>query len=346
MTTKNLFTRLTSLLLVIVFLSLALASCKEKTDTTIGESTTAPEETTVAFTDPIELAFIENGTTQFTLVKPIGASDTLLDIIINFRDTFKTKTGITLDLEYEDQDEAVNDDFEILIGKTLRPESIEKLSGLRSKDIFYGIVGNKLVITGGTDDAVAKAVDRFVRNILDAASDKKNITLTLENNLYDLGSYYIESMKIGDTDLSNFSIVYADKDHYAAEVFAKRLQETIRSKAGFTLPVITDDNPATANEIVIGTTNRGGPARTPKTYSIKYDAGKLYMACDYSEGYQTLYQDVVSNMFTGNRNVVINAESNSEKDLTAIFKNGSENVFTKTGVRLLFNNIQIQYHEC
>lgn len=338
---KNPISRILSIALTILMLSSALVSCNfgSGEQTTEEVTTAVPEESTTLFEEPISIPLTENGTTKFTLLKPIGVSDDLLDVIIDFRDSFKSKTGINIELEYEDEDEAVNDDFEILIGKTTRPESAEKSNGLKSKDYFYGIVGNKLVITGGTADSIQKAINHFVRNVIDKAEDKKNITLSLENNYYSSGTYFINTFKIGDVDLANFKIVYADKDYYAAEVFARRLQENIRAKVGYTIPIISDSESATANEIVIGTTNRGGPKNKERSYSIKYEGGKLYMASDYSAGYETLLQYVVSNIFTQGKEINLKDDVNVEKDLTGVFKNGTENVFSKTGVRLLFNNI-------
>jgi len=335
--------KIIALILIFVFCATALISCKKAPDetTTPEETTTVPSESTTILNTPITAPLIENGVTKFTLLKPIGASDEVLDLIIDFRDTFKKKTGITLDLEYEDQNEAVNDDFEILIGITKRPESIEKAAELRYKDFFYGLVGNKLVFAGGSAAAIDDAIQLFVRKVLEPAAkeDKQNITLKLEDNYYEYSSYYLQSMKIGDVDASKFSIVYADEDLHAAEIFAKRLQESVRAKSGNTLPLVKDSVAATANEIVIGSTNRQGPSHKENCFSIKYEGGKLYMSCGYSAGYEYLLEYVISNILTGSRELVINADKNVDKDLTLIFKEGTENVFSKTGVRLLFNNI-------
>jgi len=333
--------KILSILLLLSMCISVLASCKKTPDNVTEETTTLPEESTSILDVSVSIPLIENGSTKFTLLKPIGVSDAVLDIIIDFRDLFKKKTGINIELEYEDQDEAVNDDFEILIGITQRPESKEKTDELRHKDYFYGIVGNKLVITGGSADAISDAINRFTRKVLDPAiaQDKQNVTLKLEDNYYEYAKYYFNSAKIGDTDLKEFSIVYADDDLYAAEVFAKKLQEKFKVKSGFTLPIVKDSEAESANEIVIGKTNRKTPAVSEHSFSITYENGKLYMSSDYSVGYDSLFQYVSANILTGEKDMLLNAEDNCSKDLTPLFTKGTENVLAKTGVRILFNNI-------
>lgn len=335
------FRKIISIVLICLTLATVLASCKETPVDTPTEESSSTAESTAASTQPTTVPLIENGATKFTLLKPIGVTDEVLDVISDFRTRFKKHTGITLQWEYEDQNEAVNDDYEILIGVTRRPESTDKIAELKYKDFFYGIVNNKLVIAGTSAEALAEAVQLFFRQVLEPAADldAKNITLKSEDNYFEKGSYYIQSAKIGDVNLSEFNIVYSDDDLYASEIFAKRLAEKIRTKSGYALNVIDDSEPATANEIVVGKTNRGGPSHKEDCYSIKYENNKLYFSCGYSAGYDTMFKHVSTNILTGERNLVINESFNVDTALADVFTGGTENVLSKTGVRLLFNNV-------
>ena len=55
---------------------------------------------------------------------------------------------------------------EILIGGTNRPESKKFLSGLRSDDYGYALIGKKLVIAGRTEANTVKAIEAFEENVL------------------------------------------------------------------------------------------------------------------------------------------------------------------------------------
>ena len=55
-----------------------------------------------------------------------------------------------------------NDNFEILIGQTNRKESVEALESLAYGEYVIRVVGNKLVITGTTPDAIIEALNIFM----------------------------------------------------------------------------------------------------------------------------------------------------------------------------------------
>lgn len=331
--------KIISIITLCMMLLTMAVSCKKDPQGT--DDTTTSDDVTTIIETPISIPLIENGETKFTLLKPIGVSDDVLDVILDFRNTFKRKTGITLEIEHEDQNEAVNDDFEIIIGNSYRPESIEKNKGIKSKDYFYGIVKNKLIFAGGTADTLQTAIDNFFRNVIDpaVATDKSNITLSIENNTSKQGSYFLNSMKIGNVDAYDFQIVYSSSDLYAAEVFAKKLSESIRSKSGYSIKVVSDKTAKAENEIVIGNTNRGSIKTTENCFAINYNNGILYMTSPYSEGYNSLLTYFNSNILIKDRDLTINESVNVEKDLSLAFSGGSENMLTQTGIRVIFNNV-------
>lgn len=64
------------------------------------------------------------------------------------------------------------------------------------------------------------------------------------------------AMTIGGADISAFSVVIAKDANATVSILANDLVSEVSSKFGVTLPIITDDTAATANEIVIGNTAR------------------------------------------------------------------------------------------
>ena len=92
-----------------------------------------------------------------------------VDYVVNFftklSTTFATKTGISDIFFKQDFSAAGEDDLEILLGDTNRPETRAFLDTLAPNEYGYGVVGNKLVITGWSDLTIGMAVDLFIENI-------------------------------------------------------------------------------------------------------------------------------------------------------------------------------------
>ena len=129
--------KLLSLILLLCMILPTAVSCQTNPDTPDVESSSEYES--VGETEPLdrEVPIIENGKAKFVLVKPQNASGDMLDLVLDFRSTFEKRTGIKLEILYEKEDNAVNDNFEILIGDTLRPESKEIAKNLKYKEFFF-----------------------------------------------------------------------------------------------------------------------------------------------------------------------------------------------------------------
>ena len=73
------------------------------------------------------------------------------------------------------------------------------------------IVGKRIIIAGGTPDLTKKTFDIYVRNQMNISSKTDTIDTLYVKDDYSytkLTEYGIESIKIGDTDLGNFTLVY------------------------------------------------------------------------------------------------------------------------------------------
>ena len=179
-----------SLLLLLCMILPTTVACQTQPDTSGDESSSEYES--VGETTPLdrEVPIIENGKTKFVLVKPKNASGEMLDLVLDFRSTFEKRTGIKLEIRYESEDNANNDDFEILIGDTLRPESQQKSKDLKFKEFFFGMINNKLVIIGGSYESTKTAVNLFVRKHIDQdmTEDKQTFNFKVSANWLLLGT--------------------------------------------------------------------------------------------------------------------------------------------------------------
>lgn len=132
---------------------------------------------------------------------------------------------------------------EILIGGTNRPESKKFLSGLRSDDYGYALIGKKLVIAGRTEANTVKAIEAFEENVL-SRFEKNGAagTFMSSGDNYTFGAEYsVDSVDLCGTDIGKWTVVYPKKDTMGEAVAAERTRDIIASHCRFTVEVIRDD---------------------------------------------------------------------------------------------------------
>lgn len=143
-------------------LALTLAACggDAPVDPTAG-TTAAPTDTTPVTTEPplpTTLTFGEN----YTIIRDEDGGKLSVAAATALRTALGEKPGLETDWVKKDA-EAVFGDYEILLGATNRPESIALSEGLGRYDYRIKIEGEKLVIAGGSDVAIATAVAELTR---------------------------------------------------------------------------------------------------------------------------------------------------------------------------------------
>ena len=105
---------------------------------------------------------------------------------------FYTQLNLALATKFMDSDVVIDtdfisanaDSFEILLGRTNRPETQTFLDSLKVNEYGYGVVGNKLVISGWSDLTIGMAVELFTSDLekyVIKTANGENIVLTEEN---------------------------------------------------------------------------------------------------------------------------------------------------------------------
>ncbi len=231
---------------IITLLALSLlASCGGN-----GEDTTAApvaDETTEAPAPDISL--IANGASEYKLVRSANASSRLTDAFAALRIAIRDKYGVTLqimdDFEKPGTDPASRHPYEILVGSTNREESSSALEGLGYNDSVIAVVGDRIVITGGNDDAVIRAIERFKEIYLTEGS------ISLAGNLRDVenADYPKPGVTLGGVPLSDHTIVYSS----SYQSFAKELAHRLGMLTGARIEIVLDRDPKPEHTIEIGT---------------------------------------------------------------------------------------------
>jgi hypothetical protein len=208
-----------------LILTFAAVSCSggeipEETTETVAETLleTEPEPTMVGLIG-------EGGEALYRIIRPDDATDSEIQIAIELKKALKELTGadfsITTDFLMPNEDVTVIN--EILIGSTNRTESIAASEGVTVNDYVIRVDGNKIVIAGGGEGMLLRAVEEFL-SIVGAGNtfmiDKNtDIRRSVERGPYivaltNQGKSQLEVYDISDGKLDESSLVWACKMPY------------------------------------------------------------------------------------------------------------------------------------
>ncbi len=273
------------------------------TSPTDNETTPSGDETTAGGADnqpatgPIVLRSDDVKYTIITAEKAVaGAKDCSSKI---FKYLFEKGQTLTPSDDYvQKPEQADNDDCEILIGVTNRPESAEGMSALKTYlDYSVRVVGNKIVISANTDERLAAATDYFIAN-LKITEDGKLTYIGEHNYVNGYDAYKYKNLTFCGTAISDYSIVVSASATASETDFAEQLKTKIAEETGILLAVKTDAEAKSANEIVIGKTNRPASEKFTSgtvdlkgsSYAFETVAGAVVFAAKTSAGYAAMME--------------------------------------------------------
>ena len=259
------------LILTMTLLIVAMVGCNGNSEPLSDTTTAVPDTTTEPVPEGIPLC--ENGTTQFRIVFPAKVADEELDAYLKIADALK-KMGITIK-NARDNEPAI--EFEILIGETVRPESIEAVTSLRDNDYVIKAAGNKIVIVGGAPKATLTAAEKFIEQYLSNAQTAVFVDqdmLISHNDTYD-----VKSLSINSIPITSFTIVRPASASKLETYAASYLQRVLTERVNVTLDVSTDKNTA-EYEIRIGKTARSGEQCDDFTHVTYADGNSIIINGD------------------------------------------------------------------
>lgn len=257
--------RILSLILALLLLAMPLVSCKEEENPTSDQDQNVGETEQTGEDTPAEeqikkITLVNKGVSHYDLVydyKNVG--EQTRGAIKALEDAYKTFLGCELTVrecfsDRPDADDDVVKDKEILIGLTTRPESQKAMEGKRTKDFSITIDGEKLVIAGGSDEALMTAVTRFLTAFVYEQGDKIQVqagkvmslvvdeTTAAEQTM--VGRYSFSKTVVGNARMDSYQIVYAKNGSALAgyKDFADKVKSHIFSEAGYEIGICTDGN--------------------------------------------------------------------------------------------------------
>ncbi len=201
-------------------------------------------------------------------------------------------------------EDAQNDKYEILVGKTNRNQSAiasEKLNAYL--DFAITVDGNKICIVANTDERMLDAVEYFKANIKAVNGILTYCGVQTYIGKYD--KYTLPTLKIGEAFIETFSIVIPSSASSAEKKTAEDLQNYIKLNQGTILPIVSDTASPTETEILIGKTNRPESAAEVAKNSCRYMTvgTKLVLLSDTSSYYSAVKSQVIA-LFEAQKGIV------------------------------------------
>lgn len=286
---KRISIKTISLLLALITLVSAvsvLAGCNgngEETTEPSADNTTEPALDTEPVIEVADIMFadLEN----YFIVRPERTASDLLEKINGLYNKLKTdvKIGYKDDFFRENTPAYSIGEYEILVGKTNRPETAQFLSNLKYNDYGFTQIGKKIVIAGHSDQATMRAIDAFMDQVVFKKDSEDGVFYKSEMDFLKIQTYDIGTVNIVGVPLKNYRIVYPKKNSQSEKVAAQLIADAIANTSGIVIDIVHDGEEATEYEILVGGTNRHTDAeitamgeKLGATESvIKYDGKKI-----------------------------------------------------------------------
>ncbi len=231
--------------------------------------------------DPNKIYLVDNGSINFSFVYSYdGFSNEFRQHIFNSISTLH-RTGITAEAVRDDFD-PLGTEYEVLVGTFVGREEVAVSKYiLGNKGYTIRVDGNKIIILGGTEEALKVAFDLFVSKYMTFEKGTRNVTLDNDFDKTVPETYAITSLSIDGMELSDggYKLV-CDPNDRAAVAAAQLMQVRMYDSAGYYLDIVAkQDGPA----IRISTVEQSD-ADGFKAYTSD---GSLYIECQYPEIFES-----------------------------------------------------------
>jgi lysophospholipase L1-like esterase len=275
------FKKFLALVLSALIFALCFAGCNpEGADTPTDAPTDTPTEKTPV-TTAVKVIYPKGGAKKPALK--------IQDAIMSIKGaTLETMNFCTLTTDEKAKDDET---FEILVGHTNRALSTEA-KGMLTTYLDFAVLykDNKIAISANNEARLLAAVEYVLSKL--SLKDDKVVYSGGEQHLEVYKDYEFKNMSIAGINISEFKIVYPANINESERNTAKQLGDWLMSMCGMTIEIVDDSTAESANEILIGKTNRALSAETiddepladMQFLSVIKD-GKLAINADTGSGY-------------------------------------------------------------
>lgn len=244
--------------------SLAFTNSVEETEAidTNPSSTTEQSATTDESEPPEEPdapdVFLKSDVTNFRIVYASNLSAGMLTEVQKLEKRINSACGVTItvidDLVADGEEQTEEWEHEILVGMTNREESAEFVRDFREGDYGYGYLNGKIVIGGGSDGVVKRAISMFLSEVISKHSSE-DVFFQSDWTSLEKKTYNVERLTINGASIKDYEIVYTADSGLFEQEMATRLQSIVSEQMGYVLPINSDAEVETAGKaFLIGKT--------------------------------------------------------------------------------------------
>lgn len=280
-----------------------------------------------------EIVLASNGKAAFSIVVSELCSEKVSSAAEALKKRLKEVTGVSFRIkdDYTRGDEAVESSGEIIVGNCRRADAQTILKSLKYRD--YGLFANEsnIMLVGYEDSKISAAVYAMIDLLSNERITSANGVTTLHwegDSIKSSSVYQLETITFGGVDISEYQIVYPADESDLYREYAFEVQRVIGRNCGTVLPVVSDNEAAGANEILIGNTKReeckafysGAAAPDELEYGVEIRNGKILIfgAGYYSVGYAVdFFESKVDSLKTPSLDQLSNVKKSMIPDLPA-----------------------------
>ncbi len=291
---------------MLIFSSLLLTSCSERSgagklplnDGRVTFSGENGEQVVVEINEDKDLD-------SYTIIRDDNAEKKVVELVVRLRSDIKNKAGAELDIA-------------TTIGGSASKQIVvnvdEKLGGTE-----YSVLsrGKKIYLSGGSVEALTKAVDMFVRNFV--RSGESSVLVPSDGGYsYDV-SYYFDKLTIDGVDFSEFSFYEAEGDasvinyNKKAKLLGDRLNEIFEKELIGQRLEFSKVRSKSGKQIVISSSSLN-----VNDYSLKIENGDIFLSGSFvsvEEAANVLLRDVFGySEGSKEKNKVLDVSSGVEKE--------------------------------
>ena len=223
---KNII-RICSLMLIFMLIASFLVSCGKAGGSNSGVKNNGGKTGLV----PI------GNLSEYKIVRSDSSDDTVKEIVKDLRETIKNKFGVELGLG---TDYSPSNGKEILIGETKRSESKAASKDVLS-DNAYVIrqSGNKIVICGGSNEALSAAIEKWTSKMVDPKG-RLCIPITENGYIFEPEGMKIDKLTLNGEKMQGMSIYAKDP---ILGIYAKQIKALFSEYADVELEIVSNKIP-------------------------------------------------------------------------------------------------------
>ena len=277
--------RALSLIAILLLLSILLTACVPAVPSTPADDNqgnagdTPPDdgaddtEDVPPAKDPNKLYLVDDGIVNFQFV--FSYNEISADLRSHIYKNVAALEGRGLTVNAVRDDFAVGTNmYEVLIGTfNGREEHFVSKYTLGNKGYTVRVSGDKIILLGGTEEALKVAFDSFMAECLNFDEGTRSISIAKDYNKTVPETYEISALTVGGVDIRDYSLVcdLADEDAVAA---ARIMQVRMYDNAGYYLEIVDKTNGGAIYIRSVEKSDADG-------FRVYAEGGSLYIDCQY-----------------------------------------------------------------